>query len=158
MNEFICSRSSHRRYSVRKGVLRNFTKFTGKHLCQSLFFNKVAACRFITKNTFFTEYTRPTTSATLKVSFYLCFRALSPTTYYRRDERQHDLSVRQVDGILQHLEQWLNNQTNGGHTDMSEVSSVIDSVTDDHSNSYVRYKLADRLPLELIDQIDATSV
>ena len=26
----------------RKGVLRNFTKFTRKHLCQSLFFNKVA--------------------------------------------------------------------------------------------------------------------
>ena len=25
-----------------KGVLRNFTEFTGKHLCQSLFFNKVA--------------------------------------------------------------------------------------------------------------------
>ena len=23
----------------KKGVLRNFTKFTGKHLCQSLFFN-----------------------------------------------------------------------------------------------------------------------
>ena len=28
---------------MRKGVLRNFAKFTGKHLCQSLFFNKVAA-------------------------------------------------------------------------------------------------------------------
>ena len=28
--------------SVKKGALRNFTKFTGKHLCQSLFFNKVA--------------------------------------------------------------------------------------------------------------------
>ena len=26
---------------VRKGVLRNFAKFTGKHLCQSLFSNKV---------------------------------------------------------------------------------------------------------------------
>ena len=26
----------------KKGVLRNFVKFTGKHLCQSLFFNKVA--------------------------------------------------------------------------------------------------------------------
>ena len=26
----------------RKGVLRNFAKFTGKQLCQSLFFNKVA--------------------------------------------------------------------------------------------------------------------
>ena len=35
-------RSSHRRCSVKKGVLRNFAKFTGKHLCQSLFFNKVA--------------------------------------------------------------------------------------------------------------------
>ena len=26
----------------KEGVLRNFAKFTGKHLCQSLFFNKVA--------------------------------------------------------------------------------------------------------------------
>ena len=34
-------RSSHQKCSVRKGVLRNFTTFTGKHLCQSLFFNKV---------------------------------------------------------------------------------------------------------------------
>ena len=38
-------RSSHQRCSMKKGVLRNFTKFTGKHLCQSLFFNKVAALR-----------------------------------------------------------------------------------------------------------------
>ena len=29
----------------KKGVLRNFTKFTGKRLCQSLFFNKVAGLR-----------------------------------------------------------------------------------------------------------------
>ena len=36
-------RSSHRRCSVGKGVLRDFEKFTGKHLCQSLFFNKVAS-------------------------------------------------------------------------------------------------------------------
>ena len=27
---------------MKKGFLRNFTKCTGKHLCQSLFFNKVA--------------------------------------------------------------------------------------------------------------------
>ena len=27
--------------SLKKGVLRNFTKFTGKHLCQSLFFIKL---------------------------------------------------------------------------------------------------------------------
>ena len=38
-------RSSHWGCSVRKGVLRNFAKFTGKHLCLSLFFNKVAGCR-----------------------------------------------------------------------------------------------------------------
>ena len=29
----------------KKGVLRNFSKFTWKHLCQSLFFNKVAGLR-----------------------------------------------------------------------------------------------------------------
>ena len=34
-------RSSHRRCSLRKSVLRNFTKFTRKYLCQSLFLNKV---------------------------------------------------------------------------------------------------------------------
>ena len=44
----IIRRSSHRRCSVRKGVLRNFAKFTGKHLCQSLLFNKVAGLRPVT--------------------------------------------------------------------------------------------------------------
>ena len=39
------SRSSHRKCSVKKGALRNFAKFTGKQLCQSLFFNKVAGLR-----------------------------------------------------------------------------------------------------------------
>ena len=41
-------KSSHRMCSVRKGFLRNFTKFTGKHLCQSLFFNKVTGLRLAT--------------------------------------------------------------------------------------------------------------
>ena len=36
----VFSKSSHRRCSVRKGVLRNLAKFTGKQLCHSLFFNK----------------------------------------------------------------------------------------------------------------------
>ena len=40
----------------KKVVLENFTKFTGKHLCQSLFFNKVTGlwpvvCNFIKKET-----------------------------------------------------------------------------------------------------------
>ena len=32
----------------KKGVLRNFTKFTGKHLFHSLFFNKVVGLRSVT--------------------------------------------------------------------------------------------------------------
>ena len=38
-------RSSRQEVFCKKGVLRNFAKFTGKHLCQSLFFNKVAGLR-----------------------------------------------------------------------------------------------------------------
>ena len=38
-------KSSHQRCSIKKGVLKNFPKFTGKHLCQSLFFNKVAGLK-----------------------------------------------------------------------------------------------------------------
>ena len=38
------------RCSIKKGVLRNFTKFTGKHLCQSLFLNKVAGLRRVPVN------------------------------------------------------------------------------------------------------------
>ena len=32
----------------KKGVFRNFEKFTGKHLCQSLFFNKVVGLNPVT--------------------------------------------------------------------------------------------------------------
>ena len=35
-------KSSRPEVFCRKGALRNFEKFTAKHLCQSLFFNKVA--------------------------------------------------------------------------------------------------------------------
>ena len=41
-------RSSHQRCFVKKGVLRNFAKFTGKHLCHRLFFNNVADLRHAT--------------------------------------------------------------------------------------------------------------
>ena len=68
----------------KKRILTNFAKFTGKHLCQSLFFNKVAglrsatllkkeiltqvfSCEFfkISKDTFFTEQLRTTASVDL---------------------------------------------------------------------------------------------
>ena len=45
-------RSSRPGVFCKKGVLRSLTKFTGKHLCQSLFFNKVAglSCASSLKN------------------------------------------------------------------------------------------------------------
>ena len=43
--ELLDSRSSRPEVFCRKGVLKNFTTFTGKYLCQSLFFNKVAGLR-----------------------------------------------------------------------------------------------------------------
>ena len=42
LGQMIVTRSIHQRRSVKKGVLRNFTKFTEKHLRQSLFYEKVA--------------------------------------------------------------------------------------------------------------------
>ena len=69
-------RGSRRRCCIKKGLLKNFSKFTEKHLCQSLFFNKdagaadnfikketlaqVFSCEFckIFKNTFFIEHLR----------------------------------------------------------------------------------------------------
>ena len=34
--------------SVKKGILKNLAKFSGKHLCWSLYFNKVAGLRPVT--------------------------------------------------------------------------------------------------------------
>ena len=69
-------RSGHLRCSVRKSVLRNFAKFTGKRLCLSLYLNKVAgletlaqgfSCEFckISKNKIFTEHVWATASKIL---------------------------------------------------------------------------------------------
>ena len=37
----LLNRSSHQTYSIKKGVLRNFAKFTWKYLCQGLFLIKM---------------------------------------------------------------------------------------------------------------------
>ena len=47
MDKFFPYRSSRPEVFC-KGVLRIFTKFTGKHLCQSLFLNKVTGLRATT--------------------------------------------------------------------------------------------------------------
>ena len=41
----IYHRHSHRSCSVTKGIYGNSAKFTGNHMCQSLFFNKVKGLR-----------------------------------------------------------------------------------------------------------------
>ena len=46
----IIYRSSHHKCSLRQGVLGNFAKFTGKHLCQSLSFNKVRPATLLKKS------------------------------------------------------------------------------------------------------------
>ena len=55
----------------KKGVLRNVTKFTGKHLCQSLFFNKVAGLR-------------PIKTETLAEVFSCEFREISKNAFFYR--------------------------------------------------------------------------
>ena len=83
---------------MKKGVLGNFAKFTGKHLCQGLFFDKVAvqACNFIEKetlaqvlscefceisqNTFFTKH--PWTSASVCFDRSLSFPVVSLIPWY----------------------------------------------------------------------------
>ena len=78
---------------MKKGALINFTKFTGKYLCQRVFLNKVAglrcetlfkdsltqmfSCEFceISKNTFFIEHLR-TTASVCSCSFtFILFQA-----------------------------------------------------------------------------------
>ena len=47
---------------MKKGVLRNFTIFTGKHLYQSLFLKKETLVHVFSENTLFTEHLWPTAS------------------------------------------------------------------------------------------------
>ena len=44
----LLNRSGRPEVVCKKRVLKNFSKFTGKHLCRSLFFNKVAGLRSAT--------------------------------------------------------------------------------------------------------------
>ena len=48
LHEIMKNRNIHRKRYVRKGVLRNFVKFSGKRMCQSLFFDKLQAWGLVT--------------------------------------------------------------------------------------------------------------
>ena len=88
----------------KKSVLRNFAKFKGKHLCQSLFFNKVTGlslqllkktlaqvfpCEFceISKNTFLMKHLQATSSGSFfhfhLASHLLDFILIQPNAAYK---------------------------------------------------------------------------
>ena len=86
-----------------KGVLRNFAKSTGKHLCQSFFFNKVAGLRptFLFKKRLchrffpmnFAKFLRASslqnTSGRLLLKNCTCMRSLNDDSGNHRDKKQH---------------------------------------------------------------------
>ena len=102
------TKSSHRRCSAKKGVLRNFAKFTGKHLCQRLFFKKHCtksfllriswffvqrkACYFIKKETLAQAFSCELCEISKNLFFYRHFRA---TTSYI-PEFQNDVLIYHV--------------------------------------------------------------
>ena len=91
VQKLVKTKSSHRQCSLRKGFLRNFAEFTGKHLCQCLYFNKVAglacnlvkietlaqvfSCEFskVSKYSFFIEYVWGTASIKHTQDGYILF-------------------------------------------------------------------------------------
>ena len=58
-------RSSHQKCSIKNGVLKNFAKLAGKHLCKSLFFNEVAGREHLCQSLIFNKV------ATLKAATLL---------------------------------------------------------------------------------------
>ena len=98
MSQLYQNRSSRPEVFCKKGSLRNFAKFTGKHLCQSLFFNKVAgvsketlaqvfSCEFckISKNTF--SCRTPPVAACAKIGVIITDEFLSkPTEPFFREK------------------------------------------------------------------------
>ena len=73
-----CYRSSHQRCSVRKGVLRDFTKFTWKHPSQGLSFNNIAGPANFLKNRLWIK------NETLAQVFFYEFWEISRNTFFHR--------------------------------------------------------------------------
>ena len=79
-SQFWNFRSSHQRYSVKKGALKSFSKSTVKRLCQGPFLNKgtlaqLFSCEFCEnfKNMLFTGHSK---RQLLKVSRFILFQNL----------------------------------------------------------------------------------
>ena len=95
------NRSSRPKVFCKKGVLENFAKFTWKHPCQSLSFNKVAfikketlaqvfSCEFceISKNT--VSYRTPPVAASVKKDYYWKLSQTEKFVINVRVAREHE--------------------------------------------------------------------
>ena len=90
---------SHQRCSFKKVILKNVSKFSGKHLCQSLFSEKFWE---VFKNTFFTEHLRTTTSNTWHFRFHL----LSLHNQFLAGENTIEKILEKEKTSYKHLEVW----------------------------------------------------
>ena len=80
------NRSSRPEVFCKKGVPRNFAKFTGKHLCQRFFFNKVAglACNFIIKESLAQVFSCKFCEISKNTFFYRTQVAASKITVFKK--------------------------------------------------------------------------
>ena len=99
-------RSSRPEVFCKKGILRDFAKFTGKHLCQSLFFNEeslaqVLSCELceISKNTVF--YRTPLVAA----SVIFLYRPIPFTNFFSQTTIFNGLSFCQPKLLLNNCSQ-----------------------------------------------------
>ena len=86
LRTFNISEEVIRRCSIIKGVLRNFAKFTGKHLYRRLFFNKVAGLRAASL----------LKKETLAQVFFCEFCEISKSTFYYKHLRMTVSDMRSV--------------------------------------------------------------
>ena len=112
--EIAINRNSHRRFSIKKGLLKSLVKFTRKHLRQSVFFNKVAGLNFakflrtpflqntsrqlLLKMFWFKSYTRNGKNGLLKYIYTLFFIS---NTFLSNS----------ASGLLNYLINWTSNVT-----------------------------------------------
>ena len=93
--ERTCSRS-RRRCSINKGVLKNFTKFTGKHLRQSLFFNNIAGLRPKYHSKFFlglNPYVQRTKRAPIHFTWWLLTISINRQKFVTRNFVSRKFSI-----------------------------------------------------------------
>ena len=106
----ITFKSSRPEVFCKKGVLRNFTKSTGKHLCQSLFFNKVAGLKPATllKKRLWHRFFPVNFTKFLRTPFLIEIQCFIKSLNFMLDE-----------GILQGVEVVID------QTDFMEISEVV---------------------------------